>query len=244
LEAHLKREAAKQQKEAAAAGKKAEAERKKEAKKATKVSFSLSTKNCKALTTACTTAEDVLQKANNAGLATQDQVKKLSEQLEIVDGRRKDCVQALGHISKNPKGELAAFEWNQCECTLELKDLGTLTKEVRKIRSLLSLRRSSKRRRQPERQPKLALESVAIARVFFIVLKQAMMGIYTQYSVDLSQDGTLLVGVSLAVRCVTCIHQEYHRSLAMAGSGATNKRNHRVSRCGVASRSSAAHCAA
>ena len=129
----MKREAAKQQKEAAAAGKKAEAERKKEAKKATKVSFSLSTKNCKALTTACTTAEDVLQKAHNAGLATQDQVKKLSEQLEIVDGRRKDCVQALGHISKNPKGELAAFEWNQCECTLELKDLGTLTKEVRKI---------------------------------------------------------------------------------------------------------------
>ena len=134
LEAHLKREAAKQQKEAAAAERKAEAERKKEAKKATRVSFTLSTKNCQALTTSCTTAEDVLKKALDAGLAAdQGQVKALQQSLEAVDAKRKDCVQALSHISKNPKGELAAFDWIQAECTADLKDLGSLTKDVRKI---------------------------------------------------------------------------------------------------------------
>ena len=60
-------------------------------------------------------------------------MKALQQSLEAVDAKRKDCVQALSHISKNPKGELAAFDWIQAECTADLKDLGSLTKDVRKI---------------------------------------------------------------------------------------------------------------
>ncbi|CAK9011529.1 unnamed protein product [Durusdinium trenchii] len=124
LQAKLKREAAKVTKLAAAEERRKEAQRKKDAKALTKKVVAMSSKLSAPLAAAVHKANEVVAKAESAGVGDAPETQASKSQLQIVDDYKKKTASSLAYYSKNPTCELSALPFdNEKTCQQAMKDL-------------------------------------------------------------------------------------------------------------------------
>jgi hypothetical protein len=135
LEAKLKKEASKSDKEAAIKKKKEEAEQKRKAKSVTKKVIQLSSKLSAPLAAALHKAMDVWNKAEAAGVGDNDAVQGFKKKMDQIEGYKKQTAAALSFYSKNPSCELQALPFDNDKGVFQLmrelaKDGQELKKDV------------------------------------------------------------------------------------------------------------------
>ena len=112
IEAQLKREAGKATKDQRALERKAESERKKQAKQCTKKTIGLASKMSAPLATAEQKSHEVVKKAEDAGLGHHPVVENFRQSMALLEEWKKKCSSAVNYYMKNPSCELAALPFD------------------------------------------------------------------------------------------------------------------------------------
>lgn len=130
----MKKQAADALKAEKAEARKTEAARKKEAKTVTRKSMSLASKMTTPLGKAWQSGQDVVAKAQQAGVTDLPEVKQLQEMVKTTGEWQKATASAIAFFTKNPGGEIKAMPFADAkEATEHIKDVNNKCKDVKKL---------------------------------------------------------------------------------------------------------------